>query len=556
MSSIQNFNLGILGHVDSGKTSIAKAISTLASTAAFDKNPQSLDRGITLDLGFSTFNLLIDHNVGDIQVTLIDCPGHASLIKTVIGGSQIMNAALIIIDVTKGIQTQTAECIVLAEILNLPTVIVLNKVDLLDQATLSHKLQKVTKSIQKALNSTIFHNSQYVVFSAKHANSDLTSNQYIQSLNNSIKQLVKSHFLNVPQPHEIAKNSNHISSLDSFIFAYEHCFNIKGKGTILTGTLLQGVLAVDDNVQILPSRVNSKVKSIQRFKQPVSKINIGDRAGICLAKVNSDGIERGFVATPNSIKSAQYCIANVCVIKYYQSVLKSHTSFHVSIGYDTVLAKAVFMELVPGPECAQHEDLIAPEYKIVDEIDSKTSNINHLFVYLSWNKQVFVPEKTLIIGSKLDSDNNTKSCRLAFYGKDPFLICGKAYKDWSYNDLKLFRIKNKTGNIQRIVDENTLIGIGMFGESSIIPFLGFKVDVKKEGNTIATGKIDSTFGKGEKFKIIFPPKVNIKALIEAELASHNEANKKTKISEYLDQLFLSLDYRKFISKKSLVDQKF
>lgn len=147
MASAQsfNFNVGILGHVDSGKTSLAKALSTIGSTAAFDKHPQSKERGITLDLGFSTFTLpltqskkdadekfrsvlrlgktiknirrylvlvsylspiSVDHYFRDldsVQVTLVDCPGHASLIRTVIGGSQIIDLVFLVIDAQKGL---------------------------------------------------------------------------------------------------------------------------------------------------------------------------------------------------------------------------------------------------------------------------------------------------------------------------------------------------------------------------------------------------------------------------------------------------------------------
>lgn len=88
-----NFNVGVLGHVDSGKTSLSKALSTVASTACFDKNPQSKERGITLDLGFSSFYVdipehlkLKDGREEKLQFTLVDCPGHASLIRTIIGG--------------------------------------------------------------------------------------------------------------------------------------------------------------------------------------------------------------------------------------------------------------------------------------------------------------------------------------------------------------------------------------------------------------------------------------------------------------------------------------
>ena len=101
-NKILNINIGILGHVDSGKTSLAKRLSTIASTACFDKNPQSKERGITLDLGFSAFYIVIPKSLKDkfknerlqnadyLQLTLVDCPGHASLIRTVVAGANII----------------------------------------------------------------------------------------------------------------------------------------------------------------------------------------------------------------------------------------------------------------------------------------------------------------------------------------------------------------------------------------------------------------------------------------------------------------------------------
>jgi selenocysteine-specific elongation factor len=141
-SKILNVNIGVLGHIDSGKTSLCKAMSTIASTAGFDKNPQSKERGITLDLGFSAFIVKIpdwfrtkhsDHKELDkyefIQFTLVDCPGHASLMKTIIGGASIIDFMMLVIDSQKLIQTQTAECIVLGEILMDQLLIAFNKVD-------------------------------------------------------------------------------------------------------------------------------------------------------------------------------------------------------------------------------------------------------------------------------------------------------------------------------------------------------------------------------------------------------------------------------------------
>lgn len=142
---VLNINVGVLGHVDSGKTSLVRALSTSLSTAALDKHPQSAERGITLDLGFSSFTVGLPLHLAHLadrwsalQFTLVDCPGHASLIRTgeckilwtnckpqqgltpaastVIGGAQIIDMVLLVIDITKGIQTQTAECLVIAEV--------------------------------------------------------------------------------------------------------------------------------------------------------------------------------------------------------------------------------------------------------------------------------------------------------------------------------------------------------------------------------------------------------------------------------------------------------
>jgi selenocysteine-specific elongation factor len=106
-----NINIGVLGHIDSGKTSLCKALSTIASTSAFDKNPQSRTRGITLDLGFSAFIIRIpewfralhpEHKQLQqsdfIQFTLVDCPGHASLMKSIIGGASIIDMMMLVVD--------------------------------------------------------------------------------------------------------------------------------------------------------------------------------------------------------------------------------------------------------------------------------------------------------------------------------------------------------------------------------------------------------------------------------------------------------------------------
>jgi selenocysteine-specific elongation factor len=97
--SVVNVNVGVLGHVDAGKTSLVRALSTELSTAALDKHPESKRRGITIDLGFSSFSLPAPEAFAPaeaLQVTLVDCPGHASLLRTIIGGAQIVDAVLLV----------------------------------------------------------------------------------------------------------------------------------------------------------------------------------------------------------------------------------------------------------------------------------------------------------------------------------------------------------------------------------------------------------------------------------------------------------------------------
>lgn len=145
----------------------------LFSTNAFDKNPQSQERGITLDLGFSSFSMDMPEHLSDstykqLQITLVDCPGHASLIRTIIGGifrsmnewiriltvvclgAQIIDLMFLVIDVTKGIQTQTAECLIIGEITCDKMIVILNKIDLIEESQRQSTIDKVA-NINSAL---------------------------------------------------------------------------------------------------------------------------------------------------------------------------------------------------------------------------------------------------------------------------------------------------------------------------------------------------------------------------------------------------------------------
>ena len=341
---LTNINVAVLGHVDSGKTSLVRALSTALSTAALDKSPQSQARGMTLDLGFSSFTTAprgvhATTGVGGLQFTLVDCPGHASLIRTVIGGAQIVDMALLVIDAVKGIQTQTGECIVIAEITTDVIVVVLNKIDMLPVGAEGvARLDKLRAHVRRALASTKFASAPFVALSAAPGGAGKLGAAAPSS--------------DMQRPADVAElvslmasvaPLSHRSTQGPFLFAIDHCFAVRGQGTVLTGTVLAGRLSVNDSIE-LPAvgGPNRKVKSIQVFHKPVSSISQGDRAGICVPGLDAAIIERGIAATPGSVPTLGAAIALVRRVRFFRGDAHSGSKFHVTVAHTTVMATVFF----------------------------------------------------------------------------------------------------------------------------------------------------------------------------------------------------------------------
>ncbi len=188
-------------------------LSSQTGTACFDKSPQSQERGITLDLGFSAF----EH--GNFNFTVVDCPGHASLFKTVLCGAQIIDVFLLVIDAGKGMQAQTAECWILAEVLAERLVVVLNKADSVESSALS----KLEMKIRSFLANSRFKNAPIVATSSAQGSG-------VVELKDAIIGLIS--------------NSPIVRPINApFLFVVDHCFNLRGQGTVLTGTVLSGALS-------------------------------------------------------------------------------------------------------------------------------------------------------------------------------------------------------------------------------------------------------------------------------------------------------------------------
>lgn len=304
--------------MDSGKTSLTAVLSEDFSTAALDKNPQSRERGITLDLGFSSFTTTASGTIRDagfdrVQYTLVDCPGHASLVRTIIGGASIIDMMLLVIDATKGIQTQTAECLVVGEIATTRVVVVLNKIDLVPESAREAKLEKLEVGIRKVLENSQFECVRCVRVSARPGGMD-NHGGFNATGALGITQLVRA--MGELTPHIIRDQGG------DFLLSVDHCFAIKGQGTVLTGTVLAGSVRVGELIQEPSSRETFKVKSMQMFRRSVKQAAMGDRVGVCVTGFNPDRMERGILCAPGSVKSFKGAIVSVRKIRYYRNDVK------------------------------------------------------------------------------------------------------------------------------------------------------------------------------------------------------------------------------------------
>ncbi|XP_061147641.1 selenocysteine-specific elongation factor [Syngnathus typhle] len=503
-STTLNFNIGVLGHVDSGKTSLARALSSTASTAAFDKNPQSRERGITLDLGFSSFTVDLPEHLRDsedhrgrydnLQFTLVDCPGHASLIRTIIGGAQIIDLMMLVVDVVKGVQTQTAECLLIGELTCPRMVVVLNKTDLLPANKRQSAIEKMTKRLHKTLENTSFKDCPVIAVAAKPGGPEGGDTEEPQGVSELIELLKKQTYLPRREPG------------GDLLMAADHCFSIRGQGTVMTGTILQGSLAINDTVEIPALKVTKKVKSIQMFRKPVSGAMQGDRVGVCVTQFDPKLLERGLVCTPSSLRTVFAAVISAKKIGYFKGSLGTRAKFHITVGHETVMARVTFFGLPPdapqprSPETAfafDREYLYQEEY-VTGQGESNSGPDPEQWALLEFERPVTCPLLCLVIGSKLDTDIHANACRLAFQGRLLHGFEDKGYAETGLPRLLIYKTKHKEGQVERVADDYTVIGRSLFKkETNLQIFVGLKVTL----STGETGVIEGGFGQSGKFKI-------------------------------------------------------
>ncbi len=302
-------HIGLFGHIDSGKTAVAAGLSDIISTAGNDAHPQSKERGITIDLGFTSLIL------NEYLVTLVDSPGHADLIKISASSVEIIDCALIVIDINKGPQIQTGEHLIMVESLNIENIIViLNKMDIFK----GDKIEEVRKT-RNFFGTTSF-GSNVPIF--------------------TVSAITKEGFEELKEGMLIIINKLNLErEIDGdVIFPIDHYFPIKGIGAILTGTLLSGQLKLKQTLEIIPIKSSGRVKSIQIFRQNVESAKAGDRIGINIKGIDLGKLFRGCYAT-NNPDAFDYCDiveVNVNNHKLFKPKTGFGTQVHITIGMLTI----------------------------------------------------------------------------------------------------------------------------------------------------------------------------------------------------------------------------
>ena len=300
-----NVNIGTIGHVDHGKTTLTAAI-TMALAAEgkaqvkkydeIDSAPEEKARGITINTAH------VEYETSQRHYAHVDCPGHADYIKNMITGAAQMDGAILVISASDGPMPQTREHILLARQVGVPHIVVyLNKTDMLDDKELIELVEVETRDL---LTKYGFKGAEipFVKGSSLKAMEALLKNPNIKKGENkdvdSIHELLDTIDKFIPTPQrEIDK---------PFLMAVEDVFSITGRGTVATGRVERGKLKIQEEIEIVGIKKDTTktvATGLEMFRKTLDEIQAGDNAGVLLRGIDKDGIERGQVlAKPGSIK--------------------------------------------------------------------------------------------------------------------------------------------------------------------------------------------------------------------------------------------------------------
>ncbi|VWU49117.1 selenocysteine-specific elongation factor selB homologue, putative [Hepatocystis sp. ex Piliocolobus tephrosceles] len=544
-----NVNVGVLGHVDSGKTSLCRCLSEVLSTCALDKHKQSQERKITIDLGFSSFYIkkkIINHNeqaninvnlkfdktadiLSDdikfkkekeqekketidckkvnnikeekketnekieniinsldyssysintkngkdilniqeeqkyevIQVCLVDCPGHQSLLKCIIMGAEITDLIFLVIDINKGIQKQTIECLVLCEIVNSDIIIILNKIDLIPINEREKKIIDMKKKIIQALDKTRLRKLKYYIIGlcadAKRVSTekdDTTTCVTDAEKGSNDKSVEQKKNLNIDGLINLLTTIIKIPerkkklTMEEFYFWFDHNFEIKSKGIAYTGTVIKGIIKINCNVIILPLNIKGKIKDIQSFKKKKEEGYEGDRLSLLISHDNLKNlkkVERGIIVHEHTkIHYFSMFICKVNLVEFYKKNINSSELLTCIIGFSSSPCYGYFFKKIKSinnsactPINGSDDINVAGfdrngNYLFIEELDnnfndtnngssddinnavnSGTSNYDEIYFLVILKKKIYSISNEKCIFLKNDENIN---CRICLHG--------------------------------------------------------------------------------------------------------------------------------------------
>lgn len=312
MDKNRHIIVGTAGHIDHGKTALIKALTGYDA----DRLEEEKRRGITIELGFTEFTLPDGSSVG-----IVDTPGHEKFVKTMVAGAMGMDMVLVVVSGTEGIKEQTREHLHILELLHIQRIIVvMTKIDMI---SIEQREQR-RKEIRDYLAKTIWKDADIVLASSK-------TREGIEEVIHCIEKVA----LTVEKKPEDGE----------FVLPIDRVFSIAGYGTVVTGTLLQGVIDCSTKAMIYPKEHAVRIRNIQVHGKDIDKAYAGERVALNLSDMEKKEIKRGsLLARAGSITPSTICNAKVKVDNDDQVSIKNHSKLELLVGTAHMEAKIVLID--------------------------------------------------------------------------------------------------------------------------------------------------------------------------------------------------------------------
>ena len=287
-------NIGTIGHVDHGKTTLTAAITTILSNKGLaekkgsdeiDAAPEEKERGITINTAH------VEYQTANRHYAHVDCPGHADYVKNMITGAAQMDGAILVVAATDGPMPQTKEHILLARQVGVPRIVVfMNKVDLVDDPEI---LELVELEIRELLSKYEYDGDNTPVIQGSATGALAGEDKWVKAVED-LMEAVDSYIPLPPRPID-----------QPFLMSVEDVFTITGRGTVATGRIERGIIKVGENVEIVgfnEDAMSSTCTGVEMFKKLLDQGQAGDNAGLLLRGIEKKDIRRGMViCAPKSI---------------------------------------------------------------------------------------------------------------------------------------------------------------------------------------------------------------------------------------------------------------